>query len=73
MILIKFKEKIKNVDEKIPSTNNLVKKTDYDTNTITIEDKIPSSAGLVTTAALDCPISQEVKAIKDEIRYVSGI
>ena len=40
------------LEKKIPDTSGLVKKTDYNTKTTELEDKIPSISGLATNAAL---------------------
>ena len=42
-----------------------MKKTDYDSSIKETENKLPSTTGLITTAVLDCPISQEVQAIRE--------
>ena len=43
----------KDVDKKIPDTNGLVQKTDYNTKITEIENEIPVKTDLVTTAALN--------------------
>ena len=48
-----YKQKIEDVDKKIPHTSGLVKKTDYNAKFREIENKIASVTGLVTTAALN--------------------
>ena len=40
------------LEKKIPDTSGLVKKTDYNTKTTELEDKIPSISSLATNAAL---------------------
>ena len=40
------------VENKIPDTSRLVKKTEYNTKINEIESKIPSISGLVTNSAL---------------------
>ena len=46
-----LEKKIKDVDKKIPNTSELVKKTDNNTKSAVIENKIPCVPRLVTTAA----------------------
>ena len=50
MILINkiLRKKVEDVDKKIPSTSDLVKKTDYNTRIIETENKIPNITGLYT-------------------------
>ena len=40
------------LENKIPDTTGHVKKTDYNTKTTEIEDKVPGISGLATNAAL---------------------
>ena len=49
IILITDKSELEN---KIPDTSGLVKKTDYDAKITEIEDKIPDVSSLVTKTAL---------------------
>ena len=42
----------KQLENKIPDTSGLVKKTDYNAKITEIEGKIPSISGLATNAAL---------------------
>ena len=44
-----LEKKIKDGVKKVPNTNGLDKKTDYNTKVTEIENKIPSVTGLVTT------------------------
>ena len=43
---------IKKLENKIPDTSGLVKKSDYNAKITVIEGKIPSISGLATNAAL---------------------
>ena len=54
-----------NVEKKIPDSNGLVKKTDYNSKISEIENKIPSISGLVTTSALT--------AVENKIPDVSSL
>ena len=51
-----LKKKIKDIDEKIPNTSELIKKIDYNTNITKIENKIPNMIDLVTNTALNAKI-----------------
>lgn len=44
---------VDDIDEMIPNTNELIKKTGYNTEITNTEKKIPSLTGLVTTAAFN--------------------
>ena len=47
-----YNTKITEIEDKIPNSNSLVKKTDYNTKTTEIEGKIPDISGLATKTAL---------------------
>ena len=47
----------KNVNKKIPSTNDLLKKTDNDTKIRETENKVPSITGSVNTAVFNTKVT----------------
>ena len=53
------------MDKKIPDTSGLVKKTDYSSKIIELENKIPSISGLATNSALT--------AVENKIPNVSDL
>ena len=60
-----LEKKINDADKKISDTSGLVKKTDYNAKISGIEGKIPSTAGLATTAALP--------AVENKIPSISNL
>ena len=52
MLKANFNTKITGLENKIPNTSGLVKKTDYNSKIIEIENKIPHISGLATKTAL---------------------
>ena len=63
-----YKQKIEDVDRKIPNTSGLVKETDYNAKFREIENKIASVTGLVTTAALNAKNTK----IQNKIHYINN-
>ena len=53
------------MENRIPNTSGLVKKTDYNPKITEIENKIPSISGLATNSALP--------AVEDKIPNVSNL
>ena len=51
------KTKISEIEDKIPDTSGLVKKTDYNTKITEIERKIPDISGLATKTAVENKIT----------------
>ena len=52
MLKSNFNTKITGLENKIPNTNGLVKKTDYNTKITEIENKVSDISGLATKTAL---------------------
>ena len=57
------------LENKIPNTNNLVKKTDYNTKIGEIEGKIPSISALATTSALTA-VENKILSISNVVNLV---
>ena len=60
-----LKKNIEYVDKKIPNTGGLVKKIDYNTKKMGIENKIFSVTGSVTTAACNTKFRENENKIPD--------
>ena len=60
-----LEKKISGVDEKVPDTSDVAKKTDINAKIIKIENKIPSICGLATNSALT--------AVENKIPNVSSL
>ena len=68
----------KQLENKIPDTSSLVKKTDHNTKITEIENKISSISGLVTNAALTAvenkiPVISSLVKKKDYCTKITGI
>ena len=68
-----LEKRIEDVDKKIPSTTELIEKTDYNTSVTEIKNKIPNITALVTTAGLNVKnIESENKILYSEEKILKN-
>ena len=66
-----LEKKIEIVDENIPNTGKLVKKTVYNTKIADIENEMPSINGLVTTTAFKAKVTKIENKMPDTSHFIN--
>ena len=69
MLLKKGKNKIKNIEDKVPGITNLAAKITLNAKTSKVKGKISSTTNLATTAALNTKINE----VKDKIPSITNL